>query len=183
MTCKNHYMTLKMALTAHNALRDHVPFRALYTTLPVKVRHLMGKWGHYRRKVKFYLIIIIFGQVRRAGLKSPTDRIRPGGRTLPMSGLVKSRSLAVADTGVVVVGVITPPLELVVILKTYAKCACPRGVLVNDQEWGYFEIFWRADDITRTMSKGGGGTCECLHLPPPPSGNPVSAPVLFLRLG
>ena len=80
-------MTLKMALTAHNALRDHVPFRALYTTLPVKVRHLMGKWGHYRRKVKFNLIIIIFGQVRRAGLKSPTGRIRPGGRTLPMSGL------------------------------------------------------------------------------------------------
>ena len=63
--------TLKMALTAHNALRDHVPFRALYTTLPVKVRYLMGKWGHYRRKVKFNLIIIIFGQVRRAGLKSP----------------------------------------------------------------------------------------------------------------
>ena len=79
MTCKNHYMTLKMALTAHNALRDHVPFRALYTTLPVKVRHLMGKWGHYRRKVKFNLIIIIFGQVRGAGLKSPTGRIRPGG--------------------------------------------------------------------------------------------------------
>ena len=66
--CKH---TLKMALTAHNALRDHVPFRALYTTLPVKVRHLMGKWGHYRRKVKFNLIIIIFGQVRRAGLKKP----------------------------------------------------------------------------------------------------------------
>ena len=72
MTCKNHYMTLKMALTAHNALRDHVPFRALYTTLPVKVRHLMGKWGHYRRKVKLSLIIIIFGQVWRAGLKNPT---------------------------------------------------------------------------------------------------------------
>ena len=29
------------------------------------------------------------------------------------------------------------------------------------------------DDVTRTMSKGG-GACECLH--PPPSGNPVSAP-------
>ena len=79
MTCKNH-----------NALRDHVPFRALYTTLPVKVRHLMGKWGHYRRKVKFNLIIIIFGQVRRARLKSPTGRIRPGRRTLPMSALAPS---------------------------------------------------------------------------------------------
>ena len=30
------------------------------------------------------------------------------------------------------------------------------GVLVNVQEWGYFSIFWRADDVTRTMSKGGG---------------------------
>ena len=48
---------------------------------------------------------------------------------------------------------------------------CPRrGVLVNVQEWVCFSIFWRADDVTRTMSKGG-----VLH-PPPPSGNPVSAP-------
>ena len=31
------------------------------------------------------------------------------------------------------------------------------GVLVNVQEWGYFSIFRRADDVTRTMSKGGGG--------------------------
>ena len=48
---------------------------------------------------------------------------------------------------------------------------CPRGVcvLVNAQEWGCFSIFWRADDVTRIMSKGG-GACECLH--PPPSGNP-----------
>ena len=77
---------------------------------------------------------------------------------------------------------------------------CPRGVcvLVNVQEWGCFSIFRRADDVTRTMSKGGGacecprvgaffklmtsrGQCprgggvrECLHTPP--SGNPVSAP-------
>ena len=36
---------------------------------------------------------------------------------------------------------------------------------------GVFQI----DDVTRTMSKGG-GACECLHPPPPPSGNPVSAP-------
>ena len=37
---------------------------------------------------------------------------------------------------------------------------CPRGgggVLVNVQEWGWFSIFRRADDVTRTMSKGGGG--------------------------
>ena len=31
------------------------------------------------------------------------------------------------------------------------------GVLVNAQEWGCFSIFWRADDVTRTMAKGGGG--------------------------
>ena len=28
-------------------------------------------------------------------------------------------------------------------------------VLVNVQEWGCFSIFRRADDVTRTMSKGG----------------------------
>ena len=44
---------------------------------------------------------------------------------------------------------------------------CPRG--------GCFSIFRRADDVTQTMSGGGGGACECL--PPPSSGNPVSAPV------
>ena len=33
------------------------------------------------------------------------------------------------------------------------------GVLVNIQVWGCFSIFWRADDVTRTMSKG--GACEC----------------------
>ena len=56
---------------------------------------------------------------------------------------------------------------------------CPRVggcLIVNVQEWGCFSIFRRADDVTRTMSKGGGGACECLQ-PPPPSGNPVSAPV------
>ena len=36
---------------------------------------------------------------------------------------------------------------------------CPGGVLVNVQEWGCFTIFGRADDITRTMSRG--GACEC----------------------
>ena len=37
-------------------------------------------------------------------------------------------------------------------------CECPRV--------GVFVIFWRADDATRTMSKGGGGACECLDPPP-----------------
>ena len=37
-------------------------------------------------------------------------------------------------------------------------------MLVNAQEWGVFVIFWRADDVTRTMSKG--GACECLDPPP-----------------
>ena len=33
---------------------------------------------------------------------------------------------------------------------------------MNVQEWGCFSIFPRADDVTRTMSKGGGGgACEC----------------------
>ena len=115
-----------------------------------------------------------------------------------------------------------PPLELVPILKTYAKCAwpgpitppppwnvddvtramskgggggmsksggvfpffggrmtsrgqCRRGVLVNVQEWGRFSIFWRADDVTQTMSKG--GVLVNVFTPPPPSENPVSAPV------
>ena len=30
------------------------------------------------------------------------------------------------------------------------------GVLVNVQEWGCFSNFLRADDVTRTMSRGGG---------------------------
>ena len=34
------------------------------------------------------------------------------------------------------------------------------GVLVNVQEWVYFSIFRRADDVTRTMSKGV-CACEC----------------------
>ena len=35
---------------------------------------------------------------------------------------------------------------------------CPRGggVLVNVQEWRCFSIFRRANDVTQTMSKGGG---------------------------
>ena len=64
--------------------------------------------------------------------------------------------------------------------------------IVNDQQWGCFSIFRRADDVTRTMSRGGclwmpksggvfqfsggrmtsrgqcprGGAYECLHPPP-----------------
>ena len=53
-------------------------------------------------------------------------------------------------------------------------------VLVNAQEWRCFSIFRRADDVTRTMSKGGGVLVECLH-PPPPSGNPVSARVICVK--
>ena len=37
---------------------------------------------------------------------------------------------------------------------------------------GVFVIFWRADDVTRTMSKGG----VLVNVLTPPSGNPVSAP-------
>ena len=35
---------------------------------------------------------------------------------------------------------------------------CPRGggALVNVQEWGCFSNFLRSDDVTWTMSKGGG---------------------------
>ena len=54
------------------------------------------------------------------------------------------------------------------------------GVLVNVQEWGCFSIFRRADDVTRTMSKGG---CLWMSSPPPPSGNPVSAPVGGMPVG
>ena len=57
---------------------------------------------------------------------------------------------------------------------------CPRGVvLVNVQEWGCFSIFRRADDVTQTMSKMGGG---CLwNVFTPPSGIPVSAPVICVK--
>ena len=50
-------------------------------------------------------------------------------------------------------------------------------MLVNVQELGCFSIFWRADDVTRTMSKGGG---VLVNVFTPPSGNPVSAPVFHL---
>ena len=69
---------------------------------------------------------------------------------------------------------------------------------------GCFSIFRRADDVTRTMSKGGGGACECPIVGGfsifrrandvtqtmskgggaceiPPSGNPVSAPVICVK--
>ena len=38
---------------------------------------------------------------------------------------------------------------------------------------------WNVDDVTQVMSKGGGVLVECLH--PPPSGNPVSAPVICVK--
>ena len=72
-----------------------------------------------------------------------------------------------------------PPLELVLILKTYGECAwrpitptlkCPRGGGCLWMSKGGLSIFRRADDVTRAMSKG----VRCRH-PPPPSGNPVSA--------
>ena len=40
-------------------------------------------------------------------------------------------------------------------------------MLVNVQEWGCFSIFWRADDVTQTMSKGGGGCLWNVFTPPP----------------
>ena len=49
-------------------------------------------------------------------------------------------------------------------------------MLVNVQECGGGSIFRRADDVTRTMSKGG-GACECLHPPPP------LQEILYPRLG
>ena len=56
--------------------------------------------------------------------------------------------IAVADPGVCVTGMISPPpLELVPILKTYIQS-------VRDRDR-------RADDVARTMSKGGG---VCLRM-------------------
>ena len=47
-----------------------------------------------------------------------------------------------------------PPLELVPILKTYAKCAWPGPITPPPP--------WNVDDVTRALSKGGGGgACEC----------------------
>ena len=58
---------------------------------------------------------------------------------------------------------------------------CPwGGVLVNVQEWGCFSIFLRADDVMRTMSKGG-----CLwkilypRLDPPPLSKILEPPLLW----
>ena len=48
-------------------------------------------------------------------------------------------------------------------------------VLVNVQEWGCFSIFRRADDVTRTMSKGGG---VLVNVSPPPLQE-----ILYPRLG
>ena len=66
---------------------------------------------------------------------------------------------------------------------------CPRGGACECPRVGVFSIFWRADDVTRTMSKGagglwmssrGGGGVLVNVFTPPPSGNPVSAPVFHL---
>ena len=62
---------------------------------------------------------------------------------------------------------------------------CPRGVPVNVKEWGCFSIFRRADDVTQTMSKGGGGVLvvECLEcLEPKRSHTPMVILSGFLGL-
>ena len=50
---------------------------------------------------------------------------------------------------------------------------------MNVQEWGCFSIFLRADDVTRTMSKGGVLVKNPVSAPgpPPPLSNPGSDPV------
>ena len=54
------------------------------------------------------------------------------------------------------------------------------GVLVNVQEWGCFSNFLRSDDVTRTMSKGGVLVKNPVSAPgPPPFKNPGSAPVHY----
>ena len=60
------------------------------------------------------------------------------------------------------------------VTRTMSKGVC---VLVNVQEGGgCFSIFRRANDVTQTMSKGGGVLVKS-----PPSGNPVSAPVICVK--
>ena len=54
------------------------------------------------------------------------------------------------------------------------------GVLANVQECGCFSNFRTVDDVTQTMSNGGGGGA-CGMSSPPPSGNPVSAPVICVK--
>ena len=81
--------------------------------------------------------------------------------------LVDLRWTPVADPGCVgVTGVITPP-PLGMWMTSHGQCPRGGGVLVNVQEWGCFSIFLRADDVTRTMPKGGGVLVVK---------NPVSAP-------
>ena len=56
------------------------------------------------------------------------------------------------------------------------------GALVNVQEWGCFSNFPRSDDVTWTMSKGGGVLVKnpvSAPGPPPPFKNPGSAPAWF----
>ena len=51
---------------------------------------------------------------------------------------------------------------------------------MNVQEWGCFSNSLRADDVTRTMSKGGVLVKNAVSAPgpPPPFKNPGSAPAL-----
>ena len=57
---------------------------------------------------------------------------------------------------------------------------CPRGgMLVNVQEWGCFSNFLRADDVTRTMSKGGGVLVKnSVSAPGPPPLSKILDPCL-----
>ena len=57
---------------------------------------------------------------------------------------------------VCVTGVITPPPPLGMWMTVTRAMSKGGGVLVNVQEWGCLSNFLRADDVMRTMSKGGG---------------------------
>ena len=58
-------------------------------------------------------------------------------------------------------------------------CVCVTGVLVNVQEWGCFSNFLRADDVTRTMSKGGACEKSCIRAwTPPPLSKILDPPLL-----
>ena len=83
-----------------------------------------------------------------------------------------------ADPGCVcVTGVITPPP-----LGMWMGNVQGGGVLVNVQEWGCFSNFLRADDVTRTMSKGGAVLVKSpVSAPRPPFKNPGSAPVVSVH--
>ena len=54
---------------------------------------------------------------------------------------------------------------------------------MNVQEWGCFSIFLRADDVTRTMSKGGGVLVKNPVSAPGPPPPPPPSKILDPRLG